>query len=75
MDSVICSVVRSKRYFFFRDLCDAFGKTYGVDLVQGIEQRSTIANLLKEGKTSKNSKTKSLSMWAMKEIKKLKPNA
>lgn len=54
------------------DLCEAFGKTCGTELLQGIEGRMAIQNLLQEGRRSKTTKTKNLAIWGTKELRKLK---
>jgi len=53
-------------------LCEAFGKTCGAELLQGIEGRTAIQNLLQEGRRSKTTKTKNLAVWGTKEVRKLK---
>lgn len=58
--------------YLFSDLCGAFGIKYGNELVKGIESHPSIQNLLTEGRRSKVNKTKSLAIWATKEIRKLK---
>ncbi|KAL7977189.1 hypothetical protein Chor_009138 [Crotalus horridus] len=53
------------------DLCTAFGK----DVLKMVEARPLIHELLTEGRRSKTNKTKTLSTWATKELRKLKNQA
>ncbi|XP_013913313.1 PREDICTED: importin subunit beta-1 [Thamnophis sirtalis] len=53
------------------DLCTAFGK----DVLKMVEARPMIHELLTEGRRSKTNKTKTLSTWATKELRKLKNQA
>uniref|UniRef100_A0A8C5WHN0 Karyopherin subunit beta 1 n=1 Tax=Leptobrachium leishanense TaxID=445787 RepID=A0A8C5WHN0_9ANUR len=53
------------------DLCTAFGK----DVLKLVEARPMINELLTEGRRSKTNKTKTLSTWATKELRKLKSQA
>ena len=71
---MFCNVICSFFFIFyvFSDLCEAFGKTLGTELLQGIEGRSAIQNLLQEGRRSKTTKTKNLAIWGTKELRKLK---
>lgn len=62
-------------FLLCRDICVAFGKTWGPDLYRGFESKQPIHELLTEGRRSKTNKTKSLAIWGTKEIRKLKPKA
>ena len=53
--------------YCFRDLCT----TFGGDLLPLVD-KDVISELLQAGRRSKTSKTKTLSTWATKEIRKLK---
>ena len=53
--------------FFFSDLCSVFG----AEMLHLVETES-ISSLLTTGRRSKTSKTKTLAMWATKEIKRIK---
>lgn len=55
------------RLHFCRDLCAAFG----VHMLSMLEAEP-ISELLTQGRRSKTAKTKTLSQWATKEIRKLK---
>ncbi|XP_078489459.1 importin subunit beta-1-like [Ciona intestinalis] len=57
------------------DLCIAFGPSSGAQLLKLIDSKTSIAELLTEGRRSKTSKTKSLALWGTKEIRKLKSKA
>lgn len=57
------------------DLCVAFGPSVGANLLQMIESKTDISNLLTEGRRSKTNKTKSLAVWGTKELRKLKGSA
>ena len=52
---------------FYSDLCAA----YGANMITLLDAEP-IHDLLTQGRRSKNSKTKTLSQWATKEIRKLK---
>jgi len=54
------------------DLCIAFGGNYGSDLILAVDSQQNIANLLTEGRRSRTGKTKSLAVWATKELRKLR---
>ena len=60
-----CSLYNS--LYNFSDLCLA----YGVNMLSMVDVEP-IAELLTSGRRSKQSKTKTLSQWATKEIRKLK---
>ena len=53
--------------FIFSDLCSAFGTN-----MIALLDVEPITELLTQGRRSKTSKTKTLSQWATKEIRKLK---
>ncbi len=53
--------------FLYSDLCTAFG----VNVLSMLDV-DPISDLLTQGRRSKTSKTKTLSQWATKEIRKLK---
>ncbi len=50
-----------------RDLCTAFGKS----MLPLLKEASAIPKLLQEGKRSRTKRTKTLSVWAFKEITQL----
>jgi importin subunit beta-1 len=52
---------------FFSDLCSAYGAN-----ILGLVDVEPIAELLTQGRRSKLNKTRTLSQWATKEIRKLK---
>lgn len=64
IDTIVFSFLSS-----CRDLCSVFG----ADMLQLVET-DPIGNLLIQGRRSKTSKTKTLAMWATKEIRRLKSN-
>lgn len=57
------------------DLCSAFGGSFGANLLKLIDSKPKISDLLQEGRRSKTSKTKSLAVWATKEMRKLRNKA
>ena len=56
--------------YHHRDLCSSFGK----QLLPVLQNNPVIIKLLQEGKRSHTKRTKTLSMWAQKELKMLQQN-
>lgn len=64
-----------KECCIFSDMCTSFGGQFGGNLLKLLESKPKIEDLLTEGRRCKTNKTKSLSVWATKEIRKLKNRA
>ena len=68
MHFFLCIVVSSLTEFcYYSDLFTTFGK----QVVELLNDKPGVMKLLNEGKQSRNQRTKTLSLWALKELKKL----
>ena len=69
----IIALYSNNLYAYLQEFCcysDLF-TTFGKNVVELLNDKQGVMKLLNEGKQSRNQRTKTLSLWALKELKKL----
>ena len=71
---VVCVVCSSSSNDCYSFCCSDLFATFGKAMLDVLNNQPGVMKLLNEGKQSRNQRTKTMSLWALKELKKLNTN-